>query len=228
MELKDIRLITFDCYGTLIDWNRGIRGAFERVASQAGINIDPEDLQTVYEEEEAKIEAQPYRPYAQVQAEAAMAVAKRLNIPAGKALGRVLPQTLPSWPPFDDTVASLKRLATRYRLGILSNIDRNLLAGSLRQLGVTFDLLITAEDVRSYKPAPGHFDALVARAGCPKGAILHAAQSRFHDIAPAREHGLASVWINRRREDSSTGPRPDLEFPDLKSFCDHLKLASPS
>lgn len=222
MDLTGIRLITFDCYGTLIDWNRGIRGAFDRVAKQRGITIDPEYLQTVYEEEEAKIEARPYRSYAQVQAEAATAVAVRLNLPASDALGSALPQTLPDWPPFADTVASLKRLATRYRLGILSNIDRNLLAGSLRQFGVTFDLLITAEDVRSYKPAPGHFDALLARAGCEKSAILHVAQSRFHDIAPARERGLHCVWINRRGEDSSTGPRPDLEFPDLKSLCDHV------
>lgn len=222
MDFSGIRLITFDCYGTLIDWNRGIRGAFEQVAKQTGAAIDAEHLQTVYEEEEAKIEALPYRPYAQVQAEAAAAVAKRLNLPAGDDLGRALPRTLPDWPPFGDTVASLRRLASRYRLGILSNIDRALLAGSLRQFGVTFDLLITAEDVRSYKPAPGHFKALLARAGCEKAAILHVAQSRFHDIAPAREHGLHCVWINRRREPSAPGPRPDMEFSDLKSLCDYL------
>jgi 2-haloalkanoic acid dehalogenase type II len=216
------KLLTFDCYGTLIDWETGIRRAIESVADQASQPIDAERLYEAYLRHEAAIEAKPYRPYAQVLQDAAVAAGAELGLPETLELRRALVDSLPHWRPFDDALPSLKRLATRYRLGILSNVDRRLLAATLKWLPVSFDLIVTAEDVRSYKPASGHFEAMLARAACPKSDVLHVAQSHSHDVTPCSRLGITCAWINRRGESYPDGPRASFELPNLSALCDHL------
>lgn len=224
MAASQFRLLTFDCYGTLIDWESGIRGAIETIAERSAAAIDPQQFFEAYLRHEAAIEANPYRPYGQVLAEAAVAAGAECGLPETPELRRSLVDSLPQWQPFDETVRSLERLASRYRLGILSNVDRRLLAQTLRWLPVSFDLLVTAEDVRSYKPATGHFEAMLARAGCPADAILHVAQSHFHDVTPCAKLGLSCAWINRRGEGHPEGPTPQYELADLSTLCGHLMV----
>ncbi|MGH9367077.1 MAG: HAD family hydrolase [Thermoanaerobaculia bacterium] len=216
-------VITFDCYGTLIDWETGIREAFEREAAAAGIALPAEELLAAYAEIEPAVEAETYRSYREILAETAVRVAARFGwrIDAGQA--RFLPESLPSWRSFPDTNPALRGLAaTGCRLGILSNVDDDLLDGTRRWLEVPFDPVITAAQVRSYKPAPGHF--LAARERLPPGARwLHAAQSYFHDVLPCRRLGIPVAWINRKKEKSGDAGPPIWEAADLAGLADWLE-----
>jgi len=222
MCAQDFRLLTFDCYGTLIDWESGIRSALERLVGALPSRLDPEAMFQAYLRNEAAVQAGPFRSYAQVLQETAVAVGAESGLHDSPRLRRCLLDSLPGWQPFPDTVPALRRLTARYRLGILSNVDHSLLAATLRWLPVSFDLIVTAEDVRSYKPAPGHFRAMLARVGCPPNRVLHVAQSLFHDIAPCQRLGIACAWINRRGERRSADYRPDMQFDDLERVGDRL------
>ncbi len=217
---RSFEVVTFDCYGTLVDWEGGIRAAFEDLAERAEADFDVESAVELHAEIEPVVEAERFRSYRQVLDETAARIARRLGfeIPAGRE--HFLSARLQSWPPFSDTREALRRLSRAgLRLGILSNVDDDLLAATRRRLGVEFEFLVTAEQVGSYKPSPGHF--LEARRRIGDRPWLHVAQSLFHDIAPADELGLPAVWINRKREAS----RPDLalaELPDLTRFADWL------
>jgi 2-haloacid dehalogenase len=210
------RWATFDCYGTLIDWNAGIGGVLERLwgAEQA-----PELLRR-YHELEPEVQAEQYRSYAEVLTLTLERLANEVGygIPEGES--GVLPQSLPDWPAFPEVPETLAELRRRgWRLAILSNSDRDLIAASQRQLGVPIDLVVVAEDIGSYKPAHGHwhaFDELTA----DREHHVHVAASLFHDIAPGKELGLRTVWINRLGEDAD--PEPDVELPDLSGLPDAL------
>ncbi len=220
--MKPYDVITFDCYGTLIDWERGIGEAFVTAASEEGRSIDPGDVLKAYGEIEPAVEAQPYCSYWTVLASTAIQVAARLGWSLTEERAAFLAQSLPSWPPFPDTNPALRRLAAAgFRLGILSNVDDELLAGTLRHLDAPFKLLVTAQQVRSYKPAYGHF--LTARARIGTGSRwLHAAQSYFHDVVPAKALGLPVAWINRKGKTAGPGGTPDHEFRNLTELADWL------
>lgn len=214
-------VITFDCYGTLIDWEAGIGQAFARAAARDGVRLNPSAVLQAYLELEPAVEAEAFRPYREVLAETARRVAARLGWRLDPARATFLAESLPDWPAFDDTNPALERLARRgYRLGILSNVDDDLLAGTLRHLTVTFDLVVTAQQVRSYKPAPAHF--LRARERLAGRRWLHAAQSYFHDVAPARALGVPVAWINRKQEPAPAGAAPDRVFATLTGLADWL------
>jgi 2-haloacid dehalogenase len=210
------RWATFDCYGTLIDWNAGIGGVLERLygAEQAP------DLLLRYHELEPEVQAEAYRSYAEVLTLTLERLAREVGygIPEGES--GALPQSLPDWPPFPEVPEALEELRRRgWSLAILSNSDRDLIAASQRRLGVPFDLVVVAEDVRSYKPEPGHwrrFDELTA----DREHHVHVGASLFHDIAPGKELGLKTVWINRLGEKAD--PEPDVELPDLSGLPDAL------
>jgi 2-haloalkanoic acid dehalogenase type II len=214
-------VVTFDCYGTLIDWERGITEAFAAAASRAGRTVSPAEVLAAYSLIEPEVEAGSYRSYRQVLGETAVDVARRLGWPLGGSEG-FLAESLPSWPPFPDTNAALTRLRLRgVRLGILSNVDEDLLAGTRRHFNVPFDLVVTAQQVRSYKPGHAHFEA--ARLGLGPGARwLHAAQSYFHDVVPAKALGIPVAWINRKSEPPGAAGAPDAEFRDLTQLADWL------
>ena len=184
-------VITFDCYGTLIDWEAGIWAAFAPLAP----SVDRGALLAAYVEEEQAVEALPYRPYREVLGEVARRLGARfgLDIPDE---GRFLAASLPDWVPFPDTNDALARLRhAGYELGILSNVDDDLLAATRGHMPVKFDLIVTASEVRSYKPAPGHFER--ARQLLGGRSWIHAAQSYLHDVVPARALGIDHAWVNR-------------------------------
>ena len=215
-------VITFDCYGTLIDWERGIVDAFTRAAGASGVVLDPAAVIAAYHATEPVVEARAYRPYREVLAETAQQVATQLGWPIEKSTAQFLPASLPDWPPFPDTNAALERLAAAgYRLGILSNVDDDLLSATRRHFSVPIDLVITAQQVGSYKPAHGHFLEARERIG---GLIwLHAAQSYMHDVVPATALGVPVVWVNRKHEPlPEDGREPLAEVATLAELADWL------
>ena len=217
------RWATFDCYGTLIDWNLGIRTELERVF---GVEAAPRLLER-YHELEPKIEAEEYRTYREVLRLTLEELLREegLQLPEGEA--RTLADSLPDWPPFPEVPAALTELRNRsWMLAILSNSDRDLISASQKQLGVPIDLAIVAEDVQSYKPAHAHWERFFDATTADRDSHVHVAASLFHDVAPARELGLKSVWINRL--DEQPEPQPDRELTDLSNLPDTLdELVAP-
>ena len=214
-------IITFDCYGTLIDWESGIAGAFLDAAQKDGIALRREEVLRAYEHHEPIVEHEQYRPYRDVLALTALRVAQALGWPLES--GAFLPESLPRWKPFADTNRALERLrAAGYRLGILSNVDDDLLAETRRHFTVDFDLIVTAQQVGSYKPAPGHFVAAKERIGSARW--LHAAQSNFHDIVPVNAMGIPTAWVNRRGDMPLPGGIPTHEVRDMAGLADLLTL----
>ena len=222
MSERPYDVITFDCYGTLIDWRGGIGAAFREAAARDGVPLDTEDVLRVYNEVEPVVEEEMYRSYRAVLTETARRVGPRLSWPVPAERASFLPESLPSWKPFADTNAALERLVRAgYTLGILSNVDDDLLTGTRRHFTVEFEIVVTAQQVRSYKPAPGHFT--VARQRIGPRRWLHAAQSYFHDIVPAVSLGVPVAWINRHRQPTPVGgARPTRELEKLSELADWL------
>ena len=217
------RWATFDCYGTLIDWNAGIGGVLERLW---GVEPAPELLK-LYHELEPEVEAERYRSYAEVMTLTLERVAQQVGygIPEGES--GMLAQSLPSWPPFPEVPDALRELRHRgWNLVLLSNSDRALIIASEKRLGVPFDLMIVAEDVRSYKPAHAHWERFFELTTADQEHHVHVAASLLHDIEPARELGLKSVWINRL--DEQGGTKPDRELKDLSELADALDELVPA
>jgi 2-haloalkanoic acid dehalogenase type II len=222
MTTERFDLITFDCYGTLIDWESGIAGAFQLAAAQTGQSIDPHQIIKSYMAEELKVETEQYRSYRQVLDETARRVASVAGIDMSSVQPDFLSNSIGEWMPFADANPALKRLSKRFSLGILSNVDDDLLALTLRRLEARFDLIITAEQVRSYKPAHPHFVEARRRAGSKKQ--LHAAQSYFHDVVPSKQLEITVAWVNRKSEQPAAGgPSPDYEVTDLRELADLLE-----
>jgi 2-haloalkanoic acid dehalogenase type II len=212
-------IVTFDCYGTLIDWEEGIGTAFEHAASEARREAHRSTVLAVYAELEPQIQAQRYRSYRDVLTLTAERVARRLGWDPPVGSGRFLPESLGSWRPFPDTNDALERMANSgLELGILSNVDDDLLEQTRRHFPVTFSCIVTAAQVGSYKPAEGHFREARRRIGGRRW--LHAAQSYFHDVVPARNLGIPVAWVNRKGEEPAGDARPDYEVPDLASLAD--------
>jgi 2-haloalkanoic acid dehalogenase type II len=209
-------VVTFDCYGTLVDWDAGIAQAFEGLA--AGSSVSAIELRDAYGELEPVVEAEPYRRYRDVLAETAGRAAERFGLALTYDQRCAFAESLPGWAPFPDTNAALERLREAgYRLGLLSNTDEDLIAATMRHFTVPFDAVVTAERVRSYKPNHDHF--LEARSRFAGARWLHAAQSRYHDIGPTRELGIPNAWINRRGSRDENLAVPDREFDSLASLA---------
>jgi 2-haloacid dehalogenase len=209
------RWATFDCYGTLVDWNGGIRRELARLFGEA----EADRLLHRYHELEPRLEADGTLTYREVLTGALERIAEE----DGAALDEpdALARSLPSWEPFPEVRASLEEARSRgWRLAILSNTDSDFIQASKERIGVPFDETVVASEIGSYKPAHGHWEEFFRRTNADRGRHVHVAASLFHDIAPARELGLRSVWINRLGE--RPGPRPDRELPDLAGLADAL------
>ena len=207
MDFTSIRLITFDCYGTLIDWETGMLSSLRSLLRNTPA-VEDEKLLEMYGEIEAQIEAGPYVTYRAVLGRAAEEIGRRLGAPINAADAQRFAGSLKLWPPFPDTVESLRALAKRYKLAIISNIDDDLFADTQRLLKTSFEFVVTARQVQSYKPSLKNFHEALARAeklGIGKQHILHAAQSRHHDIDPANALGLKNIWVDRRHDKSGSG-----------------------
>jgi 2-haloalkanoic acid dehalogenase type II len=196
--LGPFEVITFDCYGTLIDWETGIRNAFHSALLQTGAHQDLESKAfELYEEEERRVEKdKPHLLYRDVLSRTSLNVAKKIGWKLPEAQSNFLAKALPTWAPFPDTNPSLAELSRKHTLGILSNVDNNLLAGTLKHLTSPFNIKVTAENVRSYKPAPAHFEE--ARKIIGDRPWVHVAASQYHDIEPAVRLGIRAVWVNRK------------------------------
>lgn len=217
------RWATFDCYGTLIDWNAGIAAVLERLFGAART---PE-LLTLYHRLEPEVQAETYRSYAEVLTLTLERLVSEtgLSIPEGES--GALVHSLPDWPPFREVPETLEELRRRgWSLAILSNIDRALIVESEKRLGVPFDLIVTADDVRSYKPAHGHWSRFFELTTADREHHVHVGASLFHDVAPARELGLKIVWINRLGE--AAEPEPDRELAGLSGLPDALDELVPA
>ena len=221
--------LTFDCYGTLIDWEAGILAALRTVPpADAPGSAEADTLLEEYANAEATLEAGPYRRYREIVGEGLAAVARAHGAePSPEDVAR-LGGSVADWPAFPDAHDALVRLKTRFRLGVLTNCDDDLFAASNARLGVEFDWIVTAQQVGSYKPDERNFAALVERLGAdgvPQDRILHVAQSLFHDHGPAQRLGFRSVWIDRRHDRAGAGAtpladaRPDATFPSMAAFA---------
>ena len=217
--------LTFDCYGTLIDWESGLTAAFAPVLRAHGVGADPEDVLARYARHEADAEAGEYLRYRDVVAAGLRGVAAELGFEPPEEEAAAFAASVAEWPPFPDSAGALRRLGERFRLAVVTNCDDDLFAASAAKLGADFDVVVTAEQVRSYKPAEAHFHEVFDRLGLPRDRVLHVAQSLFHDHAPAARLGLSSVWIDRRHGSSGSGATPpaeaspDATFPDMASFA---------
>jgi len=232
MNLSDFEALSFDCYGTLIDWEAGIAAVLRPWADAHHVQLTDEQLLTAYSRYEAQAEVDhPTDLYPQILARAMRGLGAQLGVPVSDDEAESLAVSVPDWPAFPDSAEALERLSRRYKLIILSNVDRASFAGSDKRLGVTFTSILTAQDIGSYKPSPRNFEALareVERLGIADGKLLHVAQSLFHDHVPAKAAGLPTVWINRRHDKPGWGATPepsgdvaaDWTFPSMRAFAD--------
>jgi 2-haloalkanoic acid dehalogenase type II len=214
-------VLTFDCYGTLVDWEAGIANAFLRAAKADAVELDRARVLEAYARTEPLVQQQTFRPYREVLTLTALEVARQFGWSVTPQHAAFLPASLATWPPFPDTNPALERLVeSGFTLGILSNVDRDLLTATLGRLSVPFDFMVTAEDVRSYKPAHAHF--LEARRIVDGRPWLHVAQSYFHDIVPATSLEIAAVWVNRKAERPTGVARAQHDVADLTALVEWL------
>lgn len=198
MPFESIRLITFDCYGTLIDWENGMLAALRPLLSRNGRNVSDLQILELYGEIEAEFESGPYLPYRDVLAQTAQEIGRRLGTKISADEGSAFAGSITRWKPFVDTVPALQSLGRRFRLGIISNVDDDLFAETRKKLApVEFDFVVTAQQMQSYKPARRNFEEAIRRSGLSKDQILHAGQSLYHDVAPANALAIQNVWVNR-------------------------------
>ena len=197
LDFNRFEVLTFDCYGTLINWEAGILSALHRILSAHGKSIDDATLLKLYEDFELRSEQGPFRPYREVLEAVVRQFATEFRFTPSPEEVRSLPDSLSTWKPWPDTVAGLRQLKSRFRLAILSNVDDDLFAATRPQLGVDFDEVITAQQAQAYKPSLKLFELALSRIHAPAHRVLHVGQSIYHDVVPAQLLGLATVWVNR-------------------------------
>lgn len=231
LDFRRFEVLSFDCYGTVIDWEKGILGALQPVFKAHNTDLSDEQTLELYAElePEAQREGQ-YVKYREVLREAVREFGHRLGFTPSESELNCLANSLKDRLPFPDTVPALKTLKKNFRLAVISNIDDDLFAFSAKRLGVEFDWVITAEQVESYKPSRRMFEYAIEKIGYPPERMLHIAQSVYHDIIPAKAMGLSAIWVNRGKgQENSGATRPascdsDLEVPDLKSLLSYMGL----
>ena len=238
MGLRDFDVLTFDCYGTLIDWESGIASALRPLVAQAGIDADRDTVLAIFAREEVAQQAEtPAMAYSEVLTAVHARLARLWGVAPDTAADRRFGASVPDWPAFPDTAGALAYLKQHFRLIVLSNVDHASFAGSLPRLGVAFDAVYTAQDIGSYKPDPRNFRYLLdrlAEQGVTPSRVLHVAQSLFHDHAPANAIGLASAWIDRRHDKTGwgataeppAGVRWDFRFRALEEFAEAHRQAA--
>jgi 2-haloacid dehalogenase len=238
LDFSRFRVLTFDCYGTLIDWESGIFSVLRPILAAHGKTVPDDALLAMYGEFEAEAETGVYRPYREVLKSVVREYGRELEFSPSEAEVRSLPESVANWQPFPDTVEALRLLKKRYRLAVLSNIDDDLFATTAPKLGVDFDHVVTAQQARAYKPSLEVFRLAQERIGMKSEEWLHVAQSVYHDIVPARALGLATVWVNRPSARAGIGAvkvaegkqskmHPDLAVPSLEILAEGIAASGP-
>jgi 2-haloacid dehalogenase len=226
LNFNQFDTLSFDCYGTLIDWERGIVEGLRPVLARHGVTRSDEEILNLFGGIESTIQRGAYQPYRAVLAATLNGIGERLGFTPSADERTTFGGSVEDWPAFLDSAEGLKTLSTRFKLVILSNIDDDLFAYSANKLGVAFADVITAQQAGSYKPNRHNFELLLERTGNRPERLLHVAQSLFHDIEPAKALGLTTVWVNRRHDRPGFGATPpaeatpELEVPDLRTLAD--------
>ena len=226
VDFAAIDALTFDCYGTLIDWEAGILAGLRAVLGPRGIEPDDDELLERYAGFEAGLEAGPYLRYRDVLGAGLVGLAATYDVSPNADEVAAFGGSVVDWPAFADSGAALARLKTCFKLGVITNCDDDLFAASNRRLGVAFDWIVTAQQAGSYKPDPHNFEVAFARIPVPRERILHVAQSLFHDHVPAKSFGLTTVWVDRRHDRAGYGATPpatatpDLTVPDMATLAE--------
>lgn len=226
LEFARFTIITFDCYGTLIDWETGILGAIRPILSAHGAHLSDVEILRMYGEIEAEEESGEYQPYKEILRAVVRGLGIRLGFVPSEKEQQSLPDSLASWKPFPDTAAALRQLKQKFKLGILSNIDDDLFSATAPQLQVEFDHVVTASQAHAYKPSLDIFRLAQRRIALPPQQWLHAGQSIYHDVIPAQSLGIATVWVNRPSHLPNSGAakpargKPDVEVSSLQALAD--------
>ena len=225
LDLSEIDYLSFDCYGTLIDWESGILGYLRPLLKSKRLEVTDGEILNLYSEFEPRQQEQTYKTYRVILAAVVRDFAAHFDFVVSDDEAAGLAESIRNWHPFPDTVAALRRLKTRYRLAVLSNIDDDLLALTAPKLGVEFDCVVTAQQAGSYKPSLRNFEVLLQRLPVGKAQLLHVAESLYHDVVPARSLGIATVWVNRRQGRSAAATKladayPDLEVATVEELAD--------
>jgi 2-haloacid dehalogenase len=222
---KNVTFVTFDVYGTLIDWETGIYEAFAKEAERDGVEIDRAVLMGLFHEISRDVESGSYELYAEVLRRTAIEIAKRMGWSLEPSRSGFLPDSVQSWKPFRETNTQLAKLAKKYKLGLLSNIDDKLLGQTRRHIPVDFDLVVTAQQVRSYKPEPAHFTECARRMGGKRGWV-HVASSHYHDVVPCVKQRVPVIWVNRAKEVLDSSQRkPTAEVSNLRDAAKLLGVS---
>ncbi len=230
INFQQFEALSFDCYGTLINWENGILSAFKTILSNHNIHLSDREILELFAQQESIQESGDYFKYRDILKNVVHHFGQTLNFTPTDSEANALAESIQTWEPFPDTIEALKALKTRYKLTIISNIDDELFTYSAQKLEVEFDWLITAEQVKSYKPSVQNFAMAIQRMGITPDKLLHVAQSIYHDIVPAKTMGITAVWVNRRKGQEGFGAtvpassNPDLEVPDLKSLVSLMGL----
>ncbi len=226
LDFTRFKILTFDCYGTLIDWERGIFSALRPILAAHGKTISDLAFLEMYSELEVKAEQGEFRPYRDVLQSVARGFGERLGFTPSESEERSLPESLTDWRPFPDSVPALRQLKSRYQLAIISNVDDDLFAATAPKLEVVFDHVITAQQARAYKPSMKIFRMAQEKIGVAPERWLHVGQSIYHDVIPAKSLRIATVWVNRPSPRPGAGAakaasgHPDLEVPNLSTLAD--------
>ena len=225
MDFSRFKVITFDCYGTLIDWETGIFGALRPVLAAHGKQVPDAEVLQLYSELELAAERGVFKNYRDVLMQVVRGFGEQLGFQPADAEIRSLPESLANWIPFPDTVSALRRLKSKYRLAIMSNVDDDLFAYTRPKLGVEFDAVITAQQAQAYKPSLKMFELAQKRIGVDRCEWLHVGQSLYHDVAPAQSMEIATVWVNRPSPRpggaaKTADVRPDLEVASMAELAE--------
>ena len=220
---KDIKWVTFDVYGTLIDWETGAYDAFQAEAKRDGFTIERDQVVDMFLEIQQEIQAGSYELYAEVLRRTAVRIAKDLGWPLEPSRSGFLPDSVQRWPPFKETKTTLAQLAKKHKVGLIANIDDKLLGQTRRHIPMDFDLVVTAQQVRSYKPDPAHFTECERRIGGKKGWV-HIGSNYYYDVEPCLKARIPVIWVNRRKQKLEPGQRqPTAEVPNLREAAKLLK-----
>jgi 2-haloacid dehalogenase len=216
-----VNWVTFDVYGTLIDWEKGVSDAFEREAKRDGFTIDRDEVIALFHEISREIESGSYELYAEVLRRTAVEIAKRIGWPLEPSRSGFLPDSVQRWAPFKETNAQLRKFVSNFETGLVSNIDDKLLGQTRRHIPHDFDLVVTAQQVRSYKPDPAHFNECARRIGTKKGWV-HVASSYYHDVEPCIKLKVPVIWVNRNKE--TLEPSQKKPTAEVKNLLEAAKL----
>jgi 2-haloacid dehalogenase len=221
---KQVSFVTFDVYGTLIDWETGVYEAFRVEAERDGFTIEREQLIQLFHETQKQIQAGSYELYAEVLRRTAVQIAKQLGWPLEPSRSGFLPESVQRWPAFKETNPVLAKIAKKYKIGLISNIDDKLLGQTRRHIPLDFDLVVTAQQVRSYKPDPAHFTECERRIGGRKGWI-HIAESYYYDVDPCIKKKIPVIWVNRSKTELDAGQKkPDAEVATLREAAKLIEV----